>query len=242
MKFTTSWDDGYALDTKVSEMLSKHGAKGTFYICPHRQHGKTMLTNKDIKTLASQHELGAHTINHPKLTLIPEEKAKEEIIQSKKWIEDQGGKPCTMFCYPYGDSSTIIETMVQEAGFKGARGTTQMHFQSDNIFNQNTSLQITPFPWRKTRSRLYHYIDPLGPLRVKLRNIHEYQIPLRECTNWLSFAKALFDYAHDTNHPYFHLWGHSHEIERYNMWEDFNAFLKYVKKSDVECVLNSSAL
>jgi peptidoglycan-N-acetylglucosamine deacetylase len=242
MKFTTSWDDGYALDTRIADMLSAHGAKGTFYICPDKQHGKDMLSKKEIQALASNHELGAHTMGHPKLTRISEEQAKKEIVDSKKWIENQSGKPCTMFCYPYGDSNASIEKMVQEEGFKGARGTAQMRFQSDNIFCQNTSLQIVPFPWRKTRSRPYHFIDPLGPLRVKMSKIISYNIPLKECTNWLSFAKALFSYAQKTNQPYFHLWGHSHELEKYNMWNDLDAFLAHVEKSGVECVLNSSTV
>ena len=83
MKFTTSWDDGYALDTRIADMLSAHGAKGTFYICPDKQHGKDMLSKKEIQALASNHELGAHTMGHPKLTRISEEQAKKE---SKKRI------------------------------------------------------------------------------------------------------------------------------------------------------------
>jgi peptidoglycan-N-acetylglucosamine deacetylase len=241
MKFTTSWDDGYALDMKVAAMLNANGAKGTFYLCPHEQHGKDMLSATDIKALTKSHELGAHTINHSKLTLLPKGNVREEIVNSKKWIEEQSGTPCSMFCYPYGARNSEIETIVQEAGFTGARGTQQMQFQSDNAFHQNTSLQIAPFPRRKVRSRPFHYIDPFGPLRVKMRSIHAYKIPLRECTNWLSFSKALFTYAHITNQPFFHLWGHSHEIEKYNMWKDLEQFLAFVARhKDVSRVTNSN--
>ena len=89
MKFTTSWDDGYALDMKVAAMLNANGAKGTFYLCPHEQHGKDMLSATDIKALTKSHELGAHTINHSKLTLLPKGNVREEIVNSKKWIEEQ---------------------------------------------------------------------------------------------------------------------------------------------------------
>lgn len=243
MKFTTSWDDGYALDMKVSKLLSAYGAKGTFYLCPHKQHGKEMLSPDDIATLTKEHELGAHTINHPKLTLIPVEKAHTEILKSKQWVETLSDKPCDMFCYPYGDSNEEIETMVKDAGFKGARGTTQMLFTSSNPFQQNTSVQIAPFPKRKIQSRWWHHLDRYGPLRVKRKALHQYRIPLSECGDWLSMTKALFTYAQKTNQPCFHLWGHSHEIERYNMWEDLEQFLKFVQnhKNVTSCV-NSKVL
>ncbi|MDA0376351.1 MAG: polysaccharide deacetylase family protein [bacterium] len=243
MKFTTSWDDGYALDMKISKLLNTYGAKGTFYLCPQKQHGKEMLGPDDIATLIKEHELGAHTINHPKLTLITAEKAREEISESKKRIEKLSGKSCDMFCYPYGDSNDEIENIVKEAGYKGARGTAQMLFASDNEYQQNTSLQIAPFPKRKTHSRWWHKLDQYGPFRVKRKLIKTYGIPLRECTTWLSLAKAMFTYAQSTNQPYFHLWGHSHEVEKYDMWEELEAFLRFVtKQKDVEHVVNSSLL
>ncbi|MBT5237313.1 polysaccharide deacetylase family protein [Candidatus Peregrinibacteria bacterium] len=243
MKFTTSWDDGYALDMKISELLSANGAKGTFYLCPHKQHGKSMLDPKDIATLMKNHELGAHTIKHPKLTLIPSEKVKEEIIESKKWIEELSGKPCEMFCYPYGDTNDEIENLVKEAGYKGARGITQMLFTSENAFQQNTSLQIAPFPKRKVHSRWWHVLDKYGPLRVKRKAIKAYGIPLTECNNWLSLAKAMFTYAHSTNQPCFHLWGHSHEVEKYDMWKELEEFLRFVAThKEVKHVVNSQLL
>lgn len=239
MIFTTSWDDGYALDMKISSILDVFNMKGTFYLCPHKQHGKEMLSNKDIFNLNKKHELGAHTMNHPKLTLIPATKAQKEIIESKKWIEKLSGKSCKMFCYPYGSSNDEIESMVKKAGYIGARGTTQMLFSSVNSFQQNTSLQIAPFPKRITYSRWWHRLDLYGPLRVKGKAIKAYDIPLSKCTSWLSFAKALFIYAHSTNQPYFHLWGHSHEIEKYSMWQDLELFLKFVNTHTVEYKTNS---
>jgi len=71
MFFTTSWDDGYALDLRVAEILSTHGLTGTFYLSPQSQHRQTMLSADQIRTLGRTMEIGAHTLHHPKLTQIP---------------------------------------------------------------------------------------------------------------------------------------------------------------------------
>jgi len=43
-------------------------------------------------------------------------------------------------------------------------------------------------------------------------------------------GKSWYDYAMDQlNDEYFHLWGHSHEIEKYNMWHDVDQFFKVLK-------------
>ena len=70
MKFTSSWDDGYALDLKVAELLDTHGCKGTFYVCPRKQHEYTMMNTQEITMLGKNHEIGAHTLRHSKLTKI----------------------------------------------------------------------------------------------------------------------------------------------------------------------------
>lgn len=56
---------------------------------------------------------GAHSVNHPTLTNIPLEQAKNEIIQSKKIIEEKLGKEVTSFSYPHFSSSeTYSQSLV----------------------------------------------------------------------------------------------------------------------------------
>ncbi|HOK55971.1 MAG TPA: polysaccharide deacetylase family protein [bacterium] len=65
-------------------------------------------------------EIGSHTLTHPHLTQISEKTAKEEIISSKKIIEDKTGKEIKFFCYPYGEFNEKIIDFVKLAGYKGA--------------------------------------------------------------------------------------------------------------------------
>lgn len=242
MVFTTSWDDGYTLDIRIAGLLERYGCTGTFYVCPKTQHGRMMLSKESLKELATKYEVGAHTLRHPKLTEIAIEDAKQEIELSKEWVEEQIGKPCEMFCYPYGDVNDPVKYLVEQAGFKGARTTVDLEFAQSDRFAMPTSLQVTPFPKRRRFSKWWHPIDIFGPLRVRFSRLRAMKIPLSETRSWLSLATALFDHAVSTNQPYFHLWGHSHELERYGMWHDFEKFLQHVQKSNVKSVTNSQLI
>ncbi len=70
--------------------------------------------------LSAGHEIGAHTITHPRLTRIPIRQAAEEISGSKKKLEDLFGIPIRHFCYPYGCWNPAIRDLVEEAGFETA--------------------------------------------------------------------------------------------------------------------------
>lgn len=65
-------------------------------------------------------EIGSHTLTHPYLSKISPSKAKEEIVISKKLLEDKLNTEVTTFCYPYGDYNEKIRDMVIEAGYKMA--------------------------------------------------------------------------------------------------------------------------
>jgi peptidoglycan/xylan/chitin deacetylase (PgdA/CDA1 family) len=70
--------------------------------------------------LSAGHEIGAHTLTHPRLTAIPEPQAREEIFASKKKLEDLFGVPVRHFCYPYGKWSRRVRELVEGAGYSTA--------------------------------------------------------------------------------------------------------------------------
>ncbi len=238
MQFITSWDDGYTLDLAIANLLDKYNCTGTFYICPEEQHNRDMLKPEHIKDLASRHEVGAHTMTHPKLTNISAEDAKWEIEASKKWVEQVSEKECKKFCYPFGLYNDEVKELVRGAGFEEARTVENMKFSSSDPFATPTTLQITHFPWRKKWSKWWHPLDHFGPARVLLSDIRKLGISIKSCTSWLSLAKAVFTYAKKADQPYFHLWGHSHEVEKYKMWNQLESFLEFVKNEKVNNVTN----
>lgn len=235
MLFTTSWDDGHILDLTLVDLLKKCGMQGTFYISKQHELVRERLSEDKIRDLASTMEVGAHTMTHPDLTKISLDDAKREIFDSKIWIESVTQKPCDLFCYPRGRWNEQTKKIVQDAGFRGARTTELYRFQNDDPILMPVSLHIYPFPFRPVANR--RFFEPFSIARKALRG----SIPLSAYRNWLSFAKALFDQAYETKQPFFHLFGHSWEIEKFGMWNHLEQFLTHVaSKRDVEHVPNSS--
>ena len=66
-------------------------------------------------------EFGSHTLTHPIMTRIPVEQAKHELVESKRLIELELGKPVETFAYPNGgraDFNTEIIAAARDAGYK----------------------------------------------------------------------------------------------------------------------------
>lgn len=63
---------------------------------------------------------------------------------------------------------------------------------------------------------------------AKKTTIHVYQRKEYQGVDWLEMAKQYLDLAIEGD-KYFHLWGHSKEIERDKNWEKLEEFFKYAK-------------
>jgi peptidoglycan/xylan/chitin deacetylase (PgdA/CDA1 family) len=80
------------------------------------------LAPSEIKSLAKGGlvEIGAHTVTHPVLSLVPYAAQESEIRENKRTLEDILGYPPTSFAYPYGSKTDYtFDTVgiVRQAGF-----------------------------------------------------------------------------------------------------------------------------
>lgn len=223
MIFTTSWDDGHPLDLRVAALLERHGCTGTFYLC-RAGYGGSALSPSDIHSLAARHEVGAHTLTHPSLPDVADQRAREEIAGSKAWLEDLLQKPCTMFAYPYGRFDQRTRNLVAASGFHGARTAEDLQWEDSDPFLLSTTVQVHTFPFRPVLDR--RFLQPLLRHRPRLKSLG---VPLLACRSWEAMARAVFRRALVLRKPWFHLWGHSWSIDRFGLWEPFKEFLKFVR-------------
>jgi peptidoglycan/xylan/chitin deacetylase (PgdA/CDA1 family)/CelD/BcsL family acetyltransferase involved in cellulose biosynthesis len=83
-----------------------------------------MLNWNEIQQMAKcSVSIGAHTITHPVLAKLPAERLEEEILGSKKIIEERLQTPVRHFAYPFGrpfDIGEEAKTVVRRAGFETA--------------------------------------------------------------------------------------------------------------------------
>ncbi len=65
-------------------------------------------------------EVGAHTISHPALDTLSIGRAREEIVLSKRHLENGLGAKINSFAYPYGYYSQVVRDLVVSAGYTSA--------------------------------------------------------------------------------------------------------------------------
>lgn len=212
---TTSWDDGHKLDVRLAALLRKYNIKATFYISPQdREFAKEdLLTPAQTKAIAKDFEIGAHTITHPRLTEVTDDRARQEMADSKAYLEKLLKKPITTFCYPGGNYFKKHVAMAREAGFTYAR-TVKRHFYG---------LKGEPQESHTTVNAYNHYQDLWKIL--KFAGYNPLKVPYY--FQWQNLAKAMFDKVRREG-GVFHLWGHSWEIDNHGDWEKLEEILAYI--------------
>lgn len=145
-----TFDDGY-LDNleNASPLLKQLGFKAEIFLLadPHiksnvwdtqSSNDAKSKPNEDAKTepistivsghdrkqwLLSAFSIGSHGWRHDRITQMTMEKAKEELVSSKKSLENEFGKPVVCFAYTYGDTSSNIADLAAAAGYDFAVNT-----------------------------------------------------------------------------------------------------------------------
>jgi peptidoglycan/xylan/chitin deacetylase (PgdA/CDA1 family) len=106
--------------------------------------------------LRAGHRIGSHSLTHPRLTRLSLRDAQEEILASKKKLEDTFGVAVEDFCYPYGDWNQAVRDLVMEAGYRTACTT-----------DYGVNLPATP-PLELRRITVRHPTRSLKALRARL--------------------------------------------------------------------------
>ncbi len=67
-------------------------------------------------------EIGAHSLTHPDLTKLPEDRAWHEVAGAKNALEAVLLRPITSFSYPFGATNDRVRAIVSKAGYAVACG------------------------------------------------------------------------------------------------------------------------
>lgn len=210
MKLEISIDDGNVSDLRFAKILEDYGLRGTFYYPSTQVRNTTLLSLKDVREnlVLKGHEIGGHTRNHfQDLKLIqPDEALFAEIYDNKNLIEAMlTKKPITKFCYPRGRHDQRVRDAVKRAGFTEARTTEVLKITNETGDPFQTPTTIHMFA------------------RAEYQGVH-----------WLELAKVYYDKALELSKAnpdvFFHLWGHSAELDRHNDWDNLIQFLDHVVK------------
>jgi peptidoglycan-N-acetylglucosamine deacetylase len=232
---TTSWDDGHPLDERVAEILDAYGIRGTFYV-PLRYAQIPRMKTEQLRQLQRMGmEIGSHTLTHPQLTGLDRGQILHELTESKHKLEDMLGDAVTAFCYPEGKFNQTARSCVIEAGYQLARTTLAFHPEMGiDPFLMPVSFQFFP------HSRTVHAKHALKESNLSgLVNWYRFWGLQR---NLVYLAEAALDYI--VQHGgMLHIWGHSWELEEYNLWDSFRAVVKLIaQRRNVLYLTNSQAV
>jgi peptidoglycan/xylan/chitin deacetylase (PgdA/CDA1 family) len=207
---TTSWDDGHPSDARVADLLTKYGLRGTFYV--PRTAATATMSPAQVRDLAGSFEVGGHTIDHVVLTEATDGRARQEIAESKAWLEDLTGRPCPMFCPPKGKFARRHLDMIQSAGFSGVRTVELLSLDCprpiDGLMLLPTTIQAHPHGFGGYARNLAR--------RTAVRNLWLYLLHGRT-TDWLTLTYRLLTRAVHRG-GVFHLWGHAWELDATGQW------------------------
>ncbi|MRR07779.1 MAG: polysaccharide deacetylase family protein, partial [Deltaproteobacteria bacterium] len=83
------------------------------------------LTRDEIKAMKQSGfcHFGSHSHRHDILTYLDEHDVRDNLLKSKRLLEEVTGEPIVHISYPNGDTTAAIETMSRECGYEWGYGT-----------------------------------------------------------------------------------------------------------------------
>jgi len=129
-----TFDDGFAdFFMEALPILQRYGFTATLYVTTAFVNGtsrwlqregeatRPILTWNQVAEICDAGiECGGHSHCHPQLDILPYFRARDEIMQCKKLLEQHLGQEISSFAYPYGYHTATIKQLVREAGYTSA--------------------------------------------------------------------------------------------------------------------------
>jgi peptidoglycan/xylan/chitin deacetylase (PgdA/CDA1 family) len=118
-----TFDDGYAdFYSQGLPLLKRNGFTGTIFVTTgslgKEGEAKRMLNWRELAEINEAGiEIGAHTVKHPKLDLLPENLVREELSASKSLLEDHLGLEVPGLAYPFGYSNAMVRQVARDLGY-----------------------------------------------------------------------------------------------------------------------------
>jgi peptidoglycan/xylan/chitin deacetylase (PgdA/CDA1 family) len=135
--FALTFDDAYlSVYEHAYPLLIERGLTATLYVvvdsagkinlwdCQRGDCTERIMTLAQIREMADRgFEIGSHTLSHPHLTKLDDDRLRRELADSKHRLEDLLGREVSSLSYPYGDHDRRVIEATREAGYRNAVST-----------------------------------------------------------------------------------------------------------------------
>jgi peptidoglycan/xylan/chitin deacetylase (PgdA/CDA1 family) len=213
---TTSWDDGSPHDIKMAELLVKYNLQGTFYV-PKINPENEVMDERHLRMLSGHFEIGGHTMNHISLKKAKGEKILYEVNGAFEWLTQLTGSKPVSFCLPFGHWSDESVQIIYKTGFRYVRTTGLLSTDCSTSF-ADTTVQVYE---HKKSTYLAHLLKhrKFSNLKLWLKGRCPYDL--------LKIIDYYINHI-DRNGGCFHIWGHSWEIEKLNLWHKLESIFSHI--------------
>lgn len=133
-RLRASFDDAFRSAASVFPALERMGVPVQVFVCTgYAGSGAALsipeLAGDDPRQLATMTwdelrdvDVGSHGVTHAHLTQLSDDELRRELVESKQQVEDELGRPCPEFAYPYGEHDERVRAAVRAAGYERAYG------------------------------------------------------------------------------------------------------------------------
>lgn len=106
MRVALTFDDGPSIWTApLLDLLAKHNAKATFFVCGHAVEAYPHLLTR---MLAEGHEIGNHSYDHPRFTDLSDEEIVHQLRRTQELIQEHTGYVPIVWRAPYFDMNDRV--------------------------------------------------------------------------------------------------------------------------------------
>ena len=200
MIFETSFDDGHVLDLRIAELLKKYHLPGTFYITFDYVKTEDHLDWVQIRKLAGD---GFDIGSHT----VSHPNDLKPLSYEEKWFEIVTSKDLIE-----GATGTRVRSLCYPRG-RFDDGVKTLARQAGYDSCRTTKVLRTSVEDQYEKPTTIHWYQ-----RKEYGSVGIFDMAVRY------FDRALADGS------YFHLWGHSWEIERDHEWRRLEKFLRYAAR------------
>lgn len=224
MKLGFSWDDGALEDQRLFKLHEKYEIPGMFFIPTRNKEGRKVLTPEMIRTSESRYiSFGGHTENHTYLTRIPIDAVGQEVKENKDYLENILGHEIYNFCLPGGQyNDAILKTVYKH--FRTIRTADTMNFTYGS---------------GPLKPAFHFYPRGLKSLIGNAKRHNSFDELLYVATHpWKGYFELINDLiAREINKKdsVIMIWGHSWEIEQYDLWSVLEKLFIYAKENANIC-------
>ena len=182
-----TFDDGYLEHHSLAKVMKGLRIRATFFVITRLDsfEGSPLVTKRAgaLREMAEMgHEIGAHTLTHPNLTLLETSEAEDEIAGSKQDLEEILGAKIRGFAYPYGLYNPAVKNIVKKH-FDYARTAARQTDGTSDAYE----IGVLPFDALGTFSILIRTISPRG--RDVVAMLHKPDAGILQ--SWIKLARRL---------------------------------------------------